>query len=412
MKITHLSTTLLGAWAGDNSCPFRGFMDHQSRIETGNSPDTDATTFGHVVHETCDQYVSSKMAGEETEPILAIFFDRAVQHGGMPWDRFQDGHQLVEAFIERSVSDPGWETIAAELTFMMDMENTGNVVLKASVTDAEWDLAKKDMSVPFVSTIDRVDRNLEDPDLFRVVDYKTNRVPFSRAEVDGSSQLCIYDIAVRAIWPEACEVLCMYDMLRFGRFATTFPEDYRETFIEWVIHVWDVIQDAPSPAQTLNSFCPYCNHRSQCVEWAGVLDTGWIEGMLVDESEGGQSLAWYHGMYDRARLVEKLAGDIKSKLADALAGRLKESGGETLDMGDGNEVYFQQNPRYEYPMRDVFAILKKKRSLALLQDIATISKTKMDYMLNKAPDHLVKAISPTIQASFVKPTLKIRKKVD
>jgi hypothetical protein len=81
--------------------------------------------------------------------------------------------------------------------------------------------------------------------------------------------------------------------------------------------------------------------------------------------------------------------------------------GEPVKSGD-REYYLIQNPRYEYNKEGVFKALADRKSLTLLPQIVSITKTAVDRLLKARPE-LKEDLEPLVQKKFVTPTLKSRK---
>ena len=111
--------------------------------------------------------------------------------------------------------------------------------------------------------IDRVD--VIDEETIEIVDYKTNRMLFTRDEVDNNLQLSLYEIAARELWPWVKNVRLSFEMLRHGIRMTTerTPEELLRA-LYYAESVGEMTEAATEFPAKLNSNCVYCDHRKQC----------------------------------------------------------------------------------------------------------------------------------------------------
>src|SRR5690606_10732227 len=118
--------------------------------------------------------------------------------------------------------------------------------------------------------IDRVDR--VDDETVEVIDYKTNRLLFSREEVDSSLQMSLYHLAARQLWPWAKKVRLTFDMLRHDlRMTTERDEEQLAAAVAYVETMGRMTEEAREFPARLNANCVYCDHRQDCPAYAAAL---------------------------------------------------------------------------------------------------------------------------------------------
>jgi len=119
----------------------------------------------------------------------------------------------------------------------------------------------------FVDRIDRVDaRTVE------VVDFKTNRMLFSREELAGDLQVGVYALVARLLYPWAEAVRLSFHMLRHGPLVQPTARTAREleAVQEYLRAVGARTERGPYPAR-LNRNCGTCDWRDGCDTYKAAL---------------------------------------------------------------------------------------------------------------------------------------------
>lgn len=404
MDIKHLSTTLLQGWP---VCPARSWEEYEARLEEGDSMEgADPTRFGSIVHEVAERVHQMQMRDEEVPDPIDLFDQIWAEHKCSDFEYYQLGRTSIEEFLDRTLYDREGSTIGVEVVFCLDVVNQ-KIWLHEQVTPKLVAQIIKRGGVPVVSKIDRIDR-LEDGSL-EIFDYKTNVLPFTRWEVENSVQLGTYDLAARLIYPEAETVRCVYDMLRYGRQVTTFDVAQREALRHYLIDTYRQIEKASEPEERINKYCRWCHRRGRCNAYQEALK-GDIRPVLVEDMDDPAGLEELHDEYELLKNREKLIKARAEEIRDMFASKYSENGGQPIRIGEGldKEVYFSPNPRYEYDMREVWAVLKRHDALTLLLDVANIGKTAMDRAL-KGRSMLKEDILPLLNKRHVNPTMRKRR---
>lgn len=410
MRVKYLSTTLISGWA---QCPARALDSYQRRIELGDdNQSTDATRFGNAIHsvmEIAHQWEKEQAQPLEDAHILRIFSAQWRRWGCFDMDYYMTGRNKIVDFVRNSLDNRAGETVGCEIDFVYDAQSDIAYEVTKSVSREYYiDMILASGGVPICSKIDRVDRIPDDQ--YRVWDYKTNFVPFTRDEVENSKQLGIYDLAVRSIFNRASVVLCTFDMFRHGRYTTSFDDGQREGLRHYLIDLWYQIQaqveqmGGEGPERRINSYCSYCPLRSGCPEYAAALEGAIIPPILPHD--GNMADMFTH--LEIAKNVKKLADKRIEELNEMFIAKITAEEISSIDAGD-REIYLQQNTRNEYDIKDVFPVLKETGNTILLRDIASINKTAVDRLLQQNKD-LKEKIQPLMKTSYAKSTVKARKR--
>jgi hypothetical protein len=411
MNVRHLSTTLISNW---DDCPKRAARSYLNRLVHGDDNEgTNPTRFGTVVHAVLEEIHHDLMtetigdSGLDSDEIIMGYFRRHWSWGTCyDLEFFSLGSDKLGEFVRKSVRNRLGNTIATELLFVYDIvtEQVWVIDHRNEVTEIVDEILSWG-GVPVVSEIDRLDRINEDT--FEVHDYKTNILPFTRDQIENSKQLGVYDLVVRALYPEARNVSCVYDMLRHGRFPVEFNDDFRERLRAFLAALWRQIKATEEPEARINQYCRWCEIRSSCKAYAQALEAP-IPPILTETTDTPEGIATLYAESERLSNLIKIAEERNKEIKGAIIAKVVQDGmGEPLQMGE-REYYLIQNPRYEYDKAGVFKALEKAKSLILLPDIISISKQSVDRLIKRRPE-LKGELEHLVQKKFVSPTLKSRK---
>lgn len=404
MEIPYLSTTLIKNWP---ICQLRALQSHLIRVEEGDGDwGSLPTRFGTIVHDVAEEMHKLDMEGKTADPLE--MFDKLWRSSHLAdFDYYEFGRSSIAEFIDRTLFHREGVTIATEFGFILDLVDMVVVPTEGLSRDeflAECKKITDRGGIPVASKIDRVDRISKTK--LEVYDYKTNRQPFTRSEVDNSEQLALYHMAAQAMWPEVKEIRCVFDMLRHGRFPTVFDQDRLDTIHAFIINIWYQIQEADYPVPELNQYCGWCEYKEKCPVYAEALAGDLTHPYAPGDDMSTEEL-WK--IYQDLKAVSKHADYRAKEFAQTIQARLvKDNGGKPLPLNGEKEIYLQLNPRYEYPIEDVYAVLKKHKAVSLLTRCAKVSKPNLERAL-RGRVKLKEQISPLLKKSFASPTLRTRK---
>ncbi len=190
--------------------------------------------------------------------------------------------------------------------------------------------------------IDRVDRISDD--WISIVDYKSNRMLFSKEELNDDLQFPVYGLAARVLWPWAKKVTFAFHMLRHGVAQTTERTaeqlDATRGYVAWLGRRTESRDEKFE--QRLNPFCGYCDHRHGCDTHKKAL-AGDYEFVKVTDQTALDEIA---ALQWRTSNVAKLAYKRKKELEEAIKVRLRvlpdrdgsiTAGGVTYRLGDSTK---------------------------------------------------------------------------
>lgn len=293
-KNKHLSYSRLSRF---EQCPL-SFKLHY--IEKKRAEPNDALRFGKAVHAVLEVLVREHMEQETTgvlsEDRATELWQKAFSAEGMSgMEMFQEGLSIIKNFIK----DQG----------IIDHQDVLSI-------EREFRLPVGPFTV--LGYIDRVDR--VDDETVEVIDYKTNRMLFTRDEVDTNLQMSLYHLAAQMLWPWAKKVKLTFHMLRHGiRMVTERTEEQLEAAVKYVESMGQQTETATEFPARLNNNCIWCDHKQNCPVFADALkgkrefvcnDLADLES-VAKEREEVSKLAKV--LYDRKRELEKI---IKTQLED------------------------------------------------------------------------------------------------
>ena len=313
--------------------------------------------FGKAVHAVLETLLREHM---EQEREGALSEERAVALWQEAWAAgelsglavFEAGLAILRSYVRRQGHVDHQDVLAIEKRFELEVG-------------------------PFtvLGFIDRVDR--VDDETVEVIDYKTNRLLFTREEVDSSLQMSLYHLAARQLWPWAKRVRLTFDMLRHDlRMTTERDEEQLAAAIAYVETLGRQTETATEYPARLNTNCSYCDHRKQCPAYAEALK-GKREFIVED-------LADLEGVAREREEVARLAKALyarKEELEDILKAQLKER--DELVLG-GVRYRMFATTSLDYPLEPTLTLLADATGLSrdeVLGKLGAIDKKALDALL-------------------------------
>ncbi len=337
-------------------CP-RSFEAHYILGEP--SEESDALRFGSLLHTVLEVlYRRAKEAGGEfrlTEALATEVFTTAWPGSGLAGqEHFVEGLRILHEYVRQHPVVDGSAVLGVE---------------------HEFDVRIADREIR--GFIDRVDRVGDDA--IEVVDYKTNRVVFTREEVDTSLQLGIYHLAARELFPWAKDVRLSFHLLRHGiRLVTTRTDEQLALLREYISTLARQIETSTSFPPRLGPHCPSCDHRRSCPAYHRAL-LGQREVLASDPADL-EGVA--REREDVARLAKILYAR-KDELDEVLKARLKEV--EKLELA-GVAYSLTNTTQVSYPRDATVAALAEASGLGrdeVEREILAVEKKRVDEFVGR-----------------------------
>ena len=317
--------------------------------------------FGNLLHAVLEVLVREHMQYERSG-ILSV--DRAKELYQEHWaksgltglDLFQEGLSIIKEFIRDQGELDHRKVLAVEKEFHLQV---GRFEVMGFIDRVDW----------------------VDDETIEIIDYKSNRMLFTREEVDHSLQLSLYCLAARELWPWVKKVQLSFHMLRHGvRMRTERTEEQLQATRAYVESMGDKIENATEFPARLNANCSYCDHKQHCPAYADALKGKRKE--ICADSEDIEAVAKER---EEVANLAKILYSRKSELDNIIKTHLKHH--DELQV-NGVRYKMLNTARIEYPYEQTLLALNDITGLSrdeLVSQVAAIDK--------KAVDQLVKDVS-------------------
>jgi len=315
--------------------------------------------FGKLIHAVLEVVVREHMQDERVGPLSE---ERALELYRQGWGKeglaglelFAEGIKLLQCFVRDQGALDHRDVLAIEKEFRLPV---GRFTV--------------------LGFIDRVE--CIDDETVEVIDYKTNRVLFSKGEVDHSLQMSLYHLAARQLWPWAKKVRLTFHMLRHGvRLRTERTDEQLEAAMAYVEAIGAATEEAKEFPARLNTNCVYCAHRAQCPAYADAL-TG-KRDVICEDTSDLESVA--REREEVARLAKVLYAR-KRELEDVLKTHLEDHDELVLA---GVRYRMFNTTSLSYPLEPSLHVLQSATDLdrdELLARLGTIDKKRLDALLKE-----------------------------
>lgn len=247
-------------------------------FERGAGFGNNAAKLGTTLHAALEAYTSPQVIADDIwdSTVLLEMYHLAWMH---IWgsedapDWYAQGRDILLKWHDRSDM---YSDLHDVRIISREVKNSFNV----PYVDPE-DGLKKEVQCNYI--IDRLDE-LE-TDVYRVVDYKSQREPFSPEQLRSKMQPRLYALALQIEHPEAKEIWVQFDFLRYDRVATLFTrQDNIET---WTMlkKALQRIVDTPenNVPETLNDDCRYCPRKFTCNTLQSNIRVGGLFSLGIEE---------------------------------------------------------------------------------------------------------------------------------
>lgn len=162
---------------------------------------------------------------------------------------YQEGLNILRTYAKTHYRVSHWDVIAVEQEFNITVDG-----------------------FKMNGYIDRVDRI--DDETIGIIDYKSNRMLFTKDELENDLQMSIYGLAARALYPWAKYVEFSFHMLRFDEHQNTRRSaqviDDAAGYVGALGRLTETEKEFPA---TKNPTCCYCDHRRRCKTYQEMLRT-------------------------------------------------------------------------------------------------------------------------------------------
>jgi hypothetical protein len=343
------------------------------------------TWFGSILHEVCEYAENAyQTTGITVNPLM--LFDEA-------WRK----RQLTDFAMYKEAKD-----------LITDYFNRNPVHIKKYKilgVEVEWKGQLGDVPV-FGCKMDKVGEI--NPETGVIVDYKTNRQPYTQFELEDSLQLHTYELIARILYPQYKKWVTGYELFRFGwQQCPERTQDELDSTRQFINNINYQITHDTRFEERLNNFCGYCDYKFECKAFCDYvnnpsryIDILYHDGVDMDKmEESRQLISTYY------KIIEQR----KKEIEDVLRMHIQNchTAGSPCVIG-GKELYLtqQERPSYDYAqVRDFLAIAGK---MNLLDGCLSIGKTKFDAAIKNDPQ-LALELKKFMTTSYTSPYIMTRK---
>jgi putative RecB family exonuclease len=291
-KNHHLSVSRLKLY---ENCPRAFELRYIREAPTEGSVATDFGTCLHNVLERLLKWVvTEEYSGRLPEDrIRDYYLEEWSRLGLVGSDVYQEGLSILRQYVRLHPTVNHLDILGVEVEFNLQI---GEFVLNGR--------------------IDRVDR--VDDETIAIVDYKSNRILFSKEEVETDLQMSAYGLAAGELYPWAKNVVFRFHMLRHQQeIETTRSVEDLSDARDYLISLGRLTETAETFPAKLNGYCGYCDHRKSCTAYQTAIEEG--DPVVTVTPEAIEDVA---RAYNKLAIIEKLAKTKKYELGAILSERL------------------------------------------------------------------------------------------
>ena len=375
------------------SCSWRYWRTYDDGSQSASDfQEARAAFLGSVLHNALEHFYNEELSSKGD---LLRMYDEEVERSPLPANDYTEGREMLEEWHKRvfiPYQDQDRTTIGSEVQFGYSQR---------------FDSGEKMVigGVPIHGFIDRVDEVVEDGKrILEVVDYKSNRAPKSRAELEdlSNAEVNIYLIAARKMFPGYDEYRFVYDMLRFDLFSTTRTKEELVNYLRFMKRVYNYAMSIDEPKQSLGSGCTWCDYKDECEQFTKAVENGVRPGNEVNfdnlaeiAEEHSRVSALASGLYRRKAIIE-----------DSIRGLLLNNDLMSYD-GEGFSVGLKARRTSEFDSKIVVEELKDDHP-EILSQVVSVGKGKLEKMISDLPIEKRDRIYRTMKKGFQKSSINIK----
>lgn len=253
-------------------CALAFYLQYVNRPAGAHREFAEPAEYGTVLHDALERtyrwVVDDEYEGPFPEARLLEDFRLAWAESGLEGvDLYSEGREYLRQYARWVGRVDHLRVLAVEQEFNL-LLGPGVCRLIPAAEKPAW--RNVDDHYVVNGFIDRVDR--VDSQTIEIIDYKSNRMLFSREELAADLQVGLYAIVARLLYPWAERVELSFHMLRHGPFRQPTERSAREleAVAEYVRAIGARSERGPYPPR-LNKNCATCDWRTERPEagWRG-----------------------------------------------------------------------------------------------------------------------------------------------
>lgn len=386
-KLDYLSVSKIQSYEQCPACFYHEYISEETKhIDNSNY----YTKFGSILHEVCEIIVRAYRDNGLVLDVTSTLNEVWKKYDLTGLDSYEDAKSLLTTYFKTNPVD-----------------NRDDVPV---VIEQEW---RGELGgCTFGLMIDYAGYKKNNPKIGILRDYKTNRMPFTSADLSSSLQLRIYQIVLsRHIMPDVERWIAGYDLFYYGwQRCKEFTEDDLKSAEDYVNNVYNQIIRDNVWEEKLNNYCGYRECRHTCETYQKALRQGKISNIqyVIDDNTD-----WTVIEHERENMMalEKNAKNRKSELDNMMRYHIEDAmkkGEKVIIDGKELQLYAHSQPSYRY--EDVYRVLLTENKLDLLNGFLSIRDPKAFARLCNAQDiNLKLQLASCVNTNYATPYIVKRK---
>lgn len=366
-KLDYLSVSKIQSYEQCPACFYHEYIsDETTHVDNANY----YTKFGSIMHEVCEIIMRTyRDTGIVLDPVN-ILNDVWKKYDLTGLDTYEEIKGLLQTYFKANPVDKRGDTPV--------------------IIEKEW---RGELGgCTFGLMVDYAGIKKKNPKIGILRDYKTNRMPFTVADLQSSLQLRIYQIVLqRYLMPEVEKWIAGYDLFYYGwQQCKAFTEDDLKSAEDYVANVYHQITTDNVWEEKLNNYCGYRECRHTCPTYQKALKNGEVSHIKYVNDANTDWAAIDHEREEMTALG-KAAYNRKSELEAMLKYHVEEvtrQGGKVVINGQELMIYSQSQPAFNYD--DVYRVLLSANRLDLLNGFVGIKDPKAFMRLCNAQEDSLK----------------------
>ena len=366
-KLDYLSVSKIQSYEQCPACFYHEYISEETtHVDNANY----YTKFGSIMHEVCEIIMRTyRDTGIVLDPVN-ILNDVWKKYDLTGLDTYEEIKGLLQTYFKANPVDKRGDTPV--------------------IIEQEW---RGELGgCTFGLMVDYAGIKKKNPKIGILRDYKTNRMPFTVADLQSSLQLRIYQIVLqRHLMPEVEKWIAGYDLFYYGwQQCKSFTEDDLKSAEDYVANVYHQITTDNVWEEKLNNYCGYRECRHTCPTYQKALKNGEVSHIKYVNDANTDWAAIDHEREEMTALG-KAAYNRKSELEAMLKYHVEEvtrQGGKVVIDGQELMIYSQSQPVFNYD--DVYRVLLSANRLDLLNGFVGIKDPKAFMRLCNAQEDSLK----------------------
>lgn len=353
-ELDYLSNSKIQAYEQCPACFYHQYISEETtHIDGANY----FTKFGSIMHEVAEIVVRTYRDNGIILDPANVLVDVHKKYDLSDFDSYEEMKSLITTYFKANPVDQRGDTPV--------------------LIEEEW---RGELGgCTFGMVLDYAGIKKKNPKVGLLRDYKTNRMPFTTAELQSSLQLRLYQIVLRRhLLPEVERWISGYDLFYYGWQQTKeFTEDDLKSAEEYVNIIYNQICNDTVWEEKLNNYCCYRDCRHTCKTYQDAIKRGDVPS---DKYFNTPDTDWEAIDKERERMsaLEKSAGGRRRELENMLKYHIEElaKNNEPPLVIDGQELMLYANSNVVYRYEDVYRVLLSANRLDLLNGFLTIKDSK------------------------------------